>query len=192
MLLLPNSCFIHVPKTGGSWVKKAIIASGIDFQEYAINGDTHIGVKQCPEYNKFKFKFAFVRHPIDFYRSYWQYKMTSGWDEKNPIDMEFKSDSFNEFLNNLLSKYPTHLNDGLEYLLGNEGEVDFIGKYENLVDDLVLALNMAGEVFDEDKLRNFPPYNVSNKNKYPANYDEKLENKVRNECQKSMKRFGYM
>ena len=189
MLLLPNSCFIHVPKTGGSWVKQAIKASGIECQEYSIDGDPHIGIYQCPEPNKFKF--AFIRHPVGFYRSYWQFKMTSGWDPKNPIDIDCQSDSFEEFITNVLEKFPTHLEDGVNYLLGEEGEIDFVGRYENLVDDLVLALQKAGETFDENAIRSFPPYNVSNKILFPADYTEKLEKEVRQVTKSIMERFNY-
>ena len=40
-------------------------------------------------------------------------------------------------------------------------EVDFIGKQENLVDDLVKALNAAGEFFDEELIRSTRPVNQS-------------------------------
>jgi len=55
MLILPNSCFLHVAKTGGSWVKRAIIASGIEYEEYSIDGNPHIGLSECPVKDKFIF-----------------------------------------------------------------------------------------------------------------------------------------
>ena len=101
MLILPNACFLHVPKTGGSWVKKAIAAAGIECQDYRLAGDPHIGLQDCPCPEKFKF--AFVRHPVDLYRSYWQFKMTNGWDEKNPLDQSCQSDDFHQFTRDVLN-----------------------------------------------------------------------------------------
>ncbi len=40
-------------------------------------------------------------------------------------------------------------------------EVDFIGKQENLADDLVTALNTAGEFFEEKRIRSTPSSNQS-------------------------------
>ena len=177
MLILPNSCFLHVPKTGGSWVRKAIIASGIRCQEYQVNGDFHIGLAQCPCPDKFKF--AFVRHPLDLYRSYWQYKMSYGWDPKNQMDMACRSDNFHQFVCHVLDKYPGVYGKSLIEIIGENGnEIEFIGKYENLVEDLITALNRAGEVFDEHAIRTFPPFNVSDKVKFPADYTELLKNRV--------------
>jgi len=62
MLILPSSCFLHVPKNWWIMGKKAIIASGIHYEDYRIDGNSHIGLKQCPVPEKFKF--AFVRNPV--------------------------------------------------------------------------------------------------------------------------------
>ena len=181
---------MHVPKTGGSWVKKAIIASGINCEDYRIDGDPHIGLKQCPAPDKFKF--AFVRHPVQLYRSYWQFKMTHEWDKKNPLDMECKSDNFNIFIRNVLDKYPGYYGDALSEFVG-EGkyEIEFIGQYENLVEDLITALKSAKEIFNENIIRNLPPYNVSDKKKFPAQYTEELEQEIRKSEIKVINRFGY-
>lgn len=181
---------MHVPKTGGSWVKKAIIASGINHKDYRIDGDPHLVLKQCPVPEKFKF--AFVRHPVQFYRSYWQFKMTNGWDKKNPIDMECKSENFNVFVRKILDKYPGRYGDALVEFVGEEKEeIEFVGKYENLVDDLIAALKYAGEVFSEDAIRTLLPYNVSDKKKFPAQYTEELEQEVIKSEIQVIKRFGY-
>jgi hypothetical protein len=111
MLILPKSYFLHVPKTGGSWVKKAIITSGIQCQDYRIEGDPHIGLTQCPVPQQFKF--AFVRHPVNLYRSYWQFKMTYQWDKKNPLDRDCQSDNFSVFIHNVLNKYPGYYGKAL-------------------------------------------------------------------------------
>ncbi len=190
MLILPNSCFLHVPKTGGSWVIKAIIASGIKCEDYRIEGNPHIGLAYCPCPDKFKF--AFVRHPVQLYQSYWQFKMGIGWDPKNSLDSNCRSDCFHQFIRNVLAKYPGVFGNSLNDFVGEEGnEIEFIGKYEHLVEDLIRALRLAGESFDEEAVRNTPPYNVSSKSRFPVEYADELEKAIRYTENKVIKRFGY-
>lgn len=190
MVILPNSCFLHVPKTGGSWIKAALKASGMMVEEFEVNGDPHAGLTHCPCPEKFKF--AFVRHPVDHYRSYWQYKMGRGWDFKNPIDRNCCAANFSEFINNILTKFPGVYSKAIEEYVGPpEAEIEFIGKYENLVEDLILALNQAGEPFDEPVIRKFPPVNVSDRVRFPAEYSLMLEKAVRESENIFIRRFGY-
>lgn len=190
MLILPKSCFLHVPKTGGSWVKKAITAAGIECREYAIAGDSHIGLKDCPCPGKFKF--AFVRHPVGLYRSYWQYKMTYGWDDANPLDLVCRSDDFHQFVRGVLDKFSGVYSNSLTTFVGEPGnEIEFVGKYEHLVEGLVNALKSADEDFNEKAIRALPPYNVSDKRTFPAVYTESLEAAVRKAEAAAIERFQY-
>ncbi len=190
MLILPNACFLHVPKTGGSWVKKAIAAAGIQCRDYRPAGDPHIGLQNCPCPEKFKF--AFVRHPVDLYRSYWQFKMTNGWDKKNPLDVACQTDDFQQFIRDVLDKFPGVYGKSLVGFVGEaDNEIEFVGKYENLVDDLVFALKAAGEGFDEQSIRMLPPCNVSDKVRFPAVYNDQLEVGIKNAEADMMKRFNY-
>jgi hypothetical protein len=191
MLILPKTCFLHIPKSGGSWVKKALIESRIECYEFTtIDGSGHIGLKDCPCPNKFKF--AFVRHPVDMYRSYWQYKMTYGWDQNNPMDVECKSDNFHSFIRCLLFKFPGAYSQWVINFVGEgKNEIEFVGKYENLVDDLIVALTIAGESFDEQFIRNYPPYNVSDKINFPASYTTELEAEIREADAAIIQRFNY-
>ena len=190
MLILPNSCFLHIPKTGGTWVTRAIEKSGIPTYDIRIDGDPHIGLGHvlCRD----RFRFAFIRHPLGLYRSYWQFKMTYGWDERNPLDQSCHSDHFHTFVEQVLDRFPGFITTSLVGFLGEDYEqVDFIGKYENLVDDLIKALRMAGEVFDEAGIRALAPCNVSNKEKYPAEFTPGLEQRIRESEQRILDKFGY-
>ncbi len=191
MLILPKSCFLHVPKTGGSWVKKAIAAAGIPCKSYEMSGNPHIGLKNCPCPEKFKF--AFVRHPVNLYRSYWQYKMTFGWDSDNLLDQTCQSDNFRQFIRHVLDQFSGVYSDNLiEFIGETNDEIEFVGKYENLVDDLIAALNSAGETFDEQIIRTLPPFNVSDKVQFPAVYTPQLEAEIKLAEQKIMSRFDYV
>ncbi len=190
MLILTDSCFLHIPKTGGSWIKKAIKMSGIRFEEHLINGDSHGALVHCPVLEKFKF--AFVRNPIDLYRSYWQYKMGAGWDIKNEIDRVCCSDNFNTFIDNIIARYPGICSQVFELFVGPEdAEIEYVGKYENLVDDLIIALTQAGEHFDEYAIKNCPPQNVSDKTRFPASYTDEQKERIKKTEAKAFERFGY-
>lgn len=190
MLILPKSCFLHVAKTGGTWARAAIKASGIEYEEYSFEGDIHADLKHCPCPEKYKI--AFVRHPLKQYRSYWQFKMGTGWDWKNPIDRFCCSPGFHDFVRNVLEKFPGIISQYFENYVGSPGaEIEFIGKYENLVNDLVMALKRAGEIFDEETVRNYPPVNVSEHVRFPAEYTKELKEAVIKSEWRAMERFGY-
>ncbi|WP_430755021.1 hypothetical protein [Magnetovirga frankeli] len=118
--------------------------------------------------------------------------MTYGWDERNPFDLGCRSDNFLQFIENMLAGYPGFYSKGLIAFVGKgSSEIDFIGRYENLVEDLISALRMAGEGFDESIIRQMPPFNVSNKSRFPAEYRAELRQRVTETEQETMERFGY-
>lgn len=190
MLILPRSVFLHVPKTGGSWVRKAIEAAGVPCTAFSLGSNHHPGLKDCPAPEKFKF--AFVRHPVSLYRSYWQYKMTYGWDPLNDIDNHCKSTDFPSFVRNVASTFPGAYGKNLDEIVGKpDRQIEFVGKYENLREDLVTALQLAQEDFDEAIIRNLPPYNVSDKKSYPAVYTDELRALVCEVEAEVLQRFNY-
>jgi hypothetical protein len=68
---------------------------------------------------------------------------------------------FEKFLCNVLEKSPGYCSLAFSYFAGPPGnEVDFVGRFEDLVNDLVRGLQLAREPFDEGKLRSTPPQNV--------------------------------
>jgi len=190
VLKLPHSCFIHIPKTGGSWVAGAIRSAGIPCEEYAIDGDRHVTLADCPWPEVFKF--AFVRNPLDIIRSYWRYKMGAGWEPENDIDRACASASFPEFVDRLLTHFPGVCSAGFERFVGPpDGEIEFVGRQENLAEDLVSALRAAGERFDEAAIRQFPRQNMSDRRAFPADYDDDLRRRVRAAERAAFIRFGY-
>ncbi|MGA0805740.1 MAG: hypothetical protein ACO3PV_04395 [Pseudohongiellaceae bacterium] len=190
MLILPRSCFLHVPKTGGSWVKQAILAAGIPAREHSRNGDTHLGLADCPD--DCSFRFAFVRNPLGLYRSYWQFKQTVGWDPENELDRKCRADDFTRFVTKVLLAFPgVYARSLRDYVGPPETPIEFIGRFENLVEDLVRALTLAGETFAADAIRGLPPSNVSDKQKAPAQFTPELEAAVRAAEAEVFERFGY-
>ena len=55
--------------------------------------------------------------------------------------MECRSDSFHKFVRDVLDKFTGVYSKSLIDFVGETNdEIEFIGKYENLVDDLIFAL----------------------------------------------------
>jgi hypothetical protein len=190
VLIFKNAVFLHVPKTGGIWVRSAVTNASIEFEEYIVDGDVHGDLSYCPFSDRFVF--AFVREPLSLYRSYWRYKMGAGWDRRNPFDVECQMATFEGFVANVLSLEPAWCSRMFEDYVGpRTAEIDFIGRYESLADDLVRALHAAGETFDEAAIRNTPPSNVSSVNPDLATWPSDLAERVRYSEREAIRRFGY-
>jgi hypothetical protein len=147
--------FIHVPKTGGMWVTDAIRAGGIEFD--TMEEDDHF-MKSDLEAGD-RFVFAFVREPFSWYGSVWRYHRVfpqAHWvDINEAIDLEFP-----DFLEQMLKNHPGWLSRYYKRFVGpRHDEIDFVGRYERLADDLVTALRSSGQEFDEGSLRALPPVN---------------------------------
>jgi hypothetical protein len=181
--------FLHVPKTGGTWVREALRAGGVAVEP--VDPDephTELDACPCPQ----KFKIAFVRHPLSVYQSYWRFKKTDGWDRRNPFDGACASGSFASFVENVLAKYPGWCSRRFESFVGVAGaEIEFVGRCERLADDLVRALRAAGEPFDEARLRETPPVNVSVWPIEDARWPDNLAERVLTSESDALERFGY-
>ena len=187
-LILPNSIFFHIPKCAGTWIRKAIKNSEIPTNEGCaiIPHDEfptiiHNIIHSTPEnFNtQGRFSFTFIRHPLTFYQSYWGFKMKQAKNNKPQSDevwVKCGSDDFENFMWKLLEYrggWVTQI-----YKTYALGKVDFIGKQENVVDDLIKALTLAGETFSEHKIRTTPRINTSSEWKDKCRYKPHLERAV--------------
>lgn len=202
-LLLPRSLFIHIPKTGGSWVREAVRSAGILTDEIAAiptermirRGQLfHTTSKEL--HIQDRFRFAFVRHPLSFYQSYWAYRMVRGWDLTLDMDRKFQSDNFETFVRAALADAPGGLAARVyaRYLGEDFSMLDFVGRMENLAEDLLRALSLAGETFDAEVIRATPEKNVSSRLSEWADrcrYSPQLRSDVCNAERAVIEHFGY-
>lgn len=169
-LLLPHSCFVHIAKTGGQSVRHALRALGHDTES-----DDPPGCKLVQQHRNHatpdeipaaqvasRFLFTFIRHPVDWYLSYWSHRMRSPWilpqypAERDAWDRAIASPAgwrdgrlFDEWAKRICKLHPGFLTRRYhDYTT----RMHFIGQTENLLDDLNAALRMAGEDFRVDVL----------------------------------------
>jgi hypothetical protein len=187
MLIFERAIFLHVPKTGGTWVKAAATQANLKFEEYSVDGDIHADLSYCP--TRSKFVFAFVREPVSLYRSYWRFKAREGWDDRNPFDVACAAPTLEGFVENVLRLEPAWCSRLFEDYVGPPtAEIDFIGRFESLAADLIRALRRAGESFDERAILDTPPVNASTGD---ARFPPELAARVRSSEQRCILRFGY-
>jgi len=181
--------FYHIPKTGGRWVKAAMIYAGVPYRraKYYYGTDrkppkelvkahalrlkreheTPLGVLN--EDKDKLFSFTFVRRPLTWYKSFWAHRMLAdGIEGRMRMTNSFPLDwiwdgNFEKFIANVLRKYPDgFLTDVFRLYVGKDGKaLDFIGKQENLREDLIRALTLAGETFDKKKIMKVKRVNIS-------------------------------
>ena len=188
-LILPKSVFVHIPKTGGTWVRRAIEASmGLerDSNEIPIKGESYWGKlahatakdlkKQLGNSLEDRLMFSFVRNPADLLKSWYIEKVWPEFIEYDKHDKNIdpailkqleeyenkktpeKRASFKEFVFDkdegcITSLYKKFLTSPL----GVFPYVDYIGRTESLKEDLIEALEIAGEDFDRSVIENMPP-----------------------------------
>lgn len=159
----------HVPKTGGITAKMAIRRAGLRYDRCLTSKGMHpFGLyrEHSTPRNTHEvdglYSVAFVRHPVDWYRSFYAYRIKTEWlDNKFPADRVW-DDEINKFVNNVIEEYGDLVSQLYQYYVGPDCDwVDFIGKQERMLDDLAKALVNAGEEFDKEKLMTVPWRNRS-------------------------------
>lgn len=181
-LLTPRTRILHVPKTGGTWVWRALEAAGVKIEVLGLPPPdprtNHWGLRETEQYAD-RFTIAFVRHPLGWWRSLWAYRMSTGWDPQRRVDGLVGSEDFDTFIERVVERLPGHLETEFARYIGPPSQpIAFVGRYEVLVDDLVRALRAAGEEFDEQVLRSHPPDNVADYERFPALYRQDLAGRL--------------
>ena len=144
----------------------------------------------CQTPKDFRRSFCFVRNPVEWYASFWAYRMIEGWRKDSILDTRCKATNFEKFMNNVFEHCSSYVTQLYELFVGTEKHqtIDDIGRQENLMNDLVRILKQNGELFNEKKLRATPPENVGvEKPEYPMS----LRKRVAENEKRMMDRFNY-
>ena len=188
-LVLPNSIFFHAGRTAGHYVRHVIHQMKIPAYEIGQFHDWPSNIK-LDDLDSPRLYFCFVRHPLDWLRSYWCHEMQFGWSQ-NVYAEKLKSDSFAEFLYNAVENYP----DGpvLEAFYPFISQCQEVGRQEDLESNLLKILTKAKENVTPSVLKDIGLISVEidpeirKSATAPMALLEKVLEVERNFCQ----RFGY-
>lgn len=238
LLLNCGAIFLHVPKTGGSWVTDVLVRQGLvrkqfghihaDWVRAMVYTDTARTVarttyewckSQVPTWIKagrplqrikhrtltsqqcYKpFVFCFVRHPLDWYESWWRYmSQRSGHDWSQETDLHgwhpcqaIKATgdaSFDQFLRNVLHTRPGFVHE--LYAMYAQPGIDFVGRQEQLSQDLIRVLRLLNVSFDEQAIQQAAPVNVSRRPGSTPQWDPEIRREVEKTEYPTLLRFGY-
>ncbi len=149
------------------------------------------------------FMFCFVRHPLSWLESWFKYmsQPTQNWltwgDERdagkwhpNGLLNGVGSADFNQYIRNVIQRRPGYVTELFGWY--TTAEVDFIGRQENLKEDLITALKTLELKFDEEFVRNYPLVGESRKPSNPILWDEALREAVLKLEYAGLVRYGYL
>ena len=243
VLLKNGAVFLHIPKTGGSWVTKVLQNHGLIYKYFEhihapagpvlrslqplslladqirvqispyipiswkqktlktlhieTRGGTRHKKTNVIKRRKKPFLFCFVRHPLRWYESFWKYQIKMGWpkygDPKDPFHWhpcsllnEIEDHDFNRFMEKVIYKQPGFVTRMYGWYI--DGYTDFVGKQENLRDDLIKALKMTGISLDREQVIQS---RVNESPKYDIKWSRDIMLEVTRLEYPAIKRFGY-
>lgn len=158
-----NAILYHFPRTGGTWMHKALINAGVTVESKVISNGGHESYHEIPAENMFSM--AFIREPISWYTSYWTYRNETGWEDYWWIDFNCKAATIDKFAENILKNGTPYLTEMYRRYLGFPYfYLNFVGRFSHLEDDMVNILKKLRVKFNEKKFRNTPLVHYS-KNK---------------------------
>lgn len=148
-LYLPNSVYIHIPKTGGTTVRKLV--ESMDLSRGETGHQAMLPVER--QHSPFEWMrgevgdrqaFATVRPTLDWYRSQWMHKTRTGHGSGIISDENFRPD-FGDWVTHVTKDHSGHYGWFLTHML--RGSHALLVRTDNLFDDLKDALERLGEDF---------------------------------------------
>jgi hypothetical protein len=178
--------FVHIPKTGGTSIKAAILPYA-DKGQLSIVGEKvtdlngykpHIALQQGAHVDKFKF--AVVRNNWEWYVSYWKF---ANRRKIQPVCNQ----SFGQYIRSL-GHGATKMGNQQSWWITNGDEilVDYIIRYENLTEGFM-------EVCEQLSLPKLDLGHYKNSGDYAYRdfYDDETKTIVERHCRKDLRLFGY-
>ncbi len=220
LVLKNGAVFLHVPKTGGRWVTRILFELGLVRKKVApkhadIDHFFFKSFKQGQPWlhrslgsllgrgSQKPFMFCFVRHPLSWYESWFKYMSqpavhwkywgdaSSPWKwHPNAVLNGLGSSDFNQFVRNVVQARPGYVTELFGWY--TKPSMDFIGKQEHLVEDLIRVLKRMDLSVDEDGLRRHAPVGVSPEPEQRITWAGDLRQKVMDLEYAGLVRYGYL
>lgn len=119
-----DALFVHIPKTGGSWITAVLEESGLGHRVHSVRADVTVRHGLPADLPEARFRFLFVRHPVSWYESWWKYQ-AGRWiafeqDRWHPQRMlqPCAADDFGQFVRNCLEREPAYVTRLYEWYVG--------------------------------------------------------------------------
>lgn len=221
LILKNGALFLHIPKTGGTWVTKVLREAGLvrcsighrhanldhllapGWQglgrrlEWGWKRSLHLRTHPRP------FTFCFVRHPLDWYESFYLYKSqpSLNWERDGDTDNFHRwhpnallngiggGIGFNEFVTAVMDRSPGYVSALFNHYTFRP--CDFVGKQENLREDLVTVLERMGCEFDPALVRGKDRINRSRDEKTRPAWDPAVRRRALLLERAALERFHY-
>lgn len=149
---------LHIPKTGGTFVRNYLQEAGMDHGVEKLLEKAHVHGQDLRDRlgQTEDLIFCFVRHPLTWYRSYWESKQrisdrSGGWLDEQ-VDLPW-----HQFIGRIITDRPGYLTG---FFNGYTEICRFVGKQENLRHDLDTVLKYLRIPYDRDLLFSKPSENV--------------------------------
>jgi hypothetical protein len=226
LLLRNQAVFLHIPKTGGTWVRNVLkqfdlvegnLGHGHSpydraFWHEKLHHDLKVARymfrrairsrRMQPRMDPQAFKFCFVREPLSWYESYWRFMESIDWawktwgDEMDPyrwdpcamINQQGSPD-FNAFMHNVNKKRPGFVTELYSWYV--RPGVDFVGKNENLTNDLIEAFRLMKLNIDPKLILAVPRQNETPSHIPKPEWDPALRRETMRLEYASYVRYGY-
>ena len=190
MIYLPgsNSAFIHLPRTGGTFLCNLLDSLEVDYERrHPIHGD----LARIKDWKmRGLFFFTFVRHPASWLQSYWRHRMTIGWGGDLSISHDCIDEDFNGFAEKVATNFPGFVSELFSRYVGTCRV--WVGKYETLVQDIPILFAALGIDTTESIVSQRPRINESSSELVQrSEYLPKVYDLVCESERGVIERFGY-
>ena len=221
VLLNNGALFLHIPKTGGTWVTRVLREAGLmrcsighrhaNLDHLLAPSARNLGKRLEWQWKRTlflrtrprPFTFCFVRHPLRWYESFYLYKSQPGiawerdgdewdvqrWHPNALLNGLGEGRDFNEFVSAVLDRHPGYVSALFDHFTFRP--VDFIGKQENLRDDLAAVLERLDCAFDPDLVHKKKRINTSGETPQRPRWDATVRERALRLERPALERFGY-
>jgi hypothetical protein len=204
MILSSKFVFLHLPKTGGSFVRELMTHYAPPEWNVSLH-DNHPTVREIPATHADLPIFGLVRNPFDWYVSWYHYLKEHRSDpffnhisQQGSLDFKTTISAAFEVDIGAMFQFPCAFSNSpfgcyMNYIFGNDLNRLKLGKMESLRGDLrqiLTTFDALTETLDQ-QIDTFPVVNVSDHMPYRSYYDEALKALILSRDREVLERFGY-
>ena len=168
-----RALFLHVPRTGGTWVEYAIAEMGVEFTrwtqahaQWLPSKHLYLPQYECTGRNRPRFVWTILRHPVSYYEAIWRwlrsvkYKYSHrkrdfryylmnhyrwSWHPQKAA-AELYDDQFDVWVRRMLEFEGAWVTRAYAMAVGPPGGewVHYVGRHETLVEDFFAVMDLIG------------------------------------------------